>query len=89
MLSGTLTADYATLFGATASPSTTASMLAAWPAVGYSREYGKDGPDADTFTDLMPDETNKYAVPWWDIGGCRLSNHPTWPEFEALAEVLA
>lgn len=49
--------------GATATPRTTAAMVAAWPNCGYSREYGKDGPDADTLTDLTPDNTNKYATP--------------------------
>jgi hypothetical protein len=62
-ITGTLTAEYTLLIGATASPSTTASMLAAWPNCGYSREYGKDGPDSDTLTDLTADETNKFALP--------------------------
>lgn len=61
-LEGSFTVTYPVIIGATASPSTTAAMVAAWPNCGYSREYGKDGPDADTLTDLTPDNTNKYAV---------------------------
>lgn len=63
--SATVTVPYTVgsslLFGATATPSTTASMVAAWPNSMYMREYGVNA-DSDALPDLTPDGTGKYAV---------------------------
>lgn len=38
---------------------------------------------------FFDDHDDCLAVGWWDIGGCRISHQPSWPEFAALAERLS